>query len=262
MKEQDSTPDIPSAFARRLKFYLTTSQPCPYLPDREERKVFANLATEGAVSLNDSLTRTGFRRSQTIAYRPACQGCRACKSVRINVENFDWKRRWSRIEKRNLDLVRTPRRSSATREQYRLLKRYLDSRHDDGGMNDMGLRDYVNMVDASPVRTVVFEYRNQPTDDESPLIAAALTDVLRDGLSMVYSFYMPDEERRSLGAYMILSHVRLAEELGLPFVYLGYWVNGSPKMGYKSDYQPLEVFNGESWRPFDPDMDLTSDEPG
>ncbi len=126
----------------------------------------------------------------------------------------------------------------------------------------MGLRDYVNMVDASPVRTVVFEYRNQPTDDESPLIAAALTDVLRDGLSMVYSFYMPDEERRSLGAYMILSHVRLAEELGLPFVYLGYWVNGSPKMGYKSDYQPLEVFNGESWRPFDPDMDLNSDEPG
>lgn len=256
MKEHDKTPEIPAAFARRLKFYLTTNQPCPYLPDREERKVFANLATEGSVSLNDSLTRSGFRRSQTIAYRPACVGCNACKSVRIDVAKFNWKRRWTKIENRNADLHRSPRRASASREQFRLLKRYLDTRHDDGGMNDMGLRDYVNMVDASPVRTVVFEYRDKPAEDEGDLIAAALTDVLRDGLSMVYSFYQPEETRRSLGAYMILSHIRLAEELGLPYVYLGYWVNGSPKMGYKSDFQPLEVFSGDEWRPFDPDSDL------
>lgn len=250
MKETESSPLIPKGFARRLKFYVTSAQPCPYLPDRAERKVFASLSTDGAVSLNDSLTRSGFRRSQTIAYRPACAACDACKSVRITVDNFDWKRRWRKIENRNEDLTRSPRRPAATREQFRLLKRYLDSRHTDGGMNEMELRDYVNMVDASPVRTVVFEYRGAPTPEheDGPLIAAALTDVLRDGLSMVYSFYNPGDERRSLGAYMILDHVRLARELHLPYVYLGYWVKNSAKMGYKTDFQPLEVFDGDSWR--------------
>ena len=250
MKETESTPLVPTAFARRLKFYVTSPQACPYLPGQSERKVFASLSTEGAVSLNDSLTRSGFRRSQTIAYRPACATCDACKSVRIVVDDFDWKRRWRKIERRNEDLFRAPQKASASREQFRLLKSYLDSRHADGGMNEMELRDYVNMVDASPVRTVVFEYREPPTPDspEGPLIASALTDVLRDGLSMVYSFYRPDEERRSLGAYMILSHIRLAQELGLPFVYLGYWVKNSAKMGYKTDFRPLEMFDGEHWR--------------
>ena len=251
MKETDSSPRLPAAFARRLKFYVTTPQPCPYLENRLERKVFANLATEGSVGLNDSLTRAGFRRSQTIAYKPACTACDACKSVRINVEQFEWKKRWRKIEARNSDLSRSPRRAAASREQFRLLKSYLSDRHEDGGMDAMELRDYVNMVDASPVRTVVFEYRKQDEDalDETSLTAAALTDVLRDGLSMVYSFFSPEETKRSLGAYMILDHVRLAAELELPYVYLGYWVKSSPKMGYKVDYSPLELFDGESWRP-------------
>ncbi|MBB34914.1 MAG: arginyltransferase [Hirschia sp.] len=250
MKESESSPLIPTAFAKRLKFYVTSPQPCPYLPDKSERKVFASLTTDGAVPLNDSLTRSGFRRSQTIAYRPACAGCNACKSVRIVVDDFEWKRRWRKIEKRNQDLQRTPQRAAASREQFRLLKRYLDSRHSDGGMNEMELRDYVNMVDASPVRTVVFEYRGEPEPDypDGPLIAAALTDILRDGLSMVYSFYRPEEDRRSLGVHMILSHIRLAQELHLPYVYLGYWVKNSPKMGYKTDFGPLEMFDGENWR--------------
>ena len=117
-------------------------------------------------------------------------------------------------------------------------------------MNEMEIRDYANMVDASPVRTVVFEYRGEPTPDypDGPLIAAALTDVLRDGLSMVYSFYAPDADRRSLGVYMILNHIRLAQELHLPYVYLGYWVKNSPKMGYKTDFRPLEMYDGEVWR--------------
>jgi arginine-tRNA-protein transferase len=109
------------------------------------------------------------------------------------------------------------------------------------------------MVDASPVRTVVFEYRNRvsadPQTDDGSLQAAALTDVLRDGLSMVYSFFKPELSSRSVGAFMVLDHIRVASVLGLPYVYLGFWVKGSEKMGYKSDFMPLEVFDGELWRP-------------
>jgi arginine-tRNA-protein transferase len=116
----------------------------------------------------------------------------------------------------------------------------------------MEIRDYAGMVDASPVQTVVFEYRNRVEADsegDGALQAAALTDVLRDGLSMVYSFYRPELQERSVGSFMVLDHVRLASELGLPYVYLGYWVRGSDKMGYKADFQPLEVFDGDVWRP-------------
>jgi leucyl-tRNA---protein transferase len=252
MKELDAARILPQDFVRKTKFYLTSPQPCPYLPGRSERKVFANLAVEGAVNLNDSLTRNGFRRSQTIAYRPACRTCNACRSVRIDVAAFDWSRRWRRVEARNDMLVRTPHPARATREQYRLLKRYLNSRHPDGGMNEMEMRDFAGMVDASPVRTVTFEYRNRRPADMAPdpqLQAASLTDVLKDGLSMVYSFFRPELSDRSVGSWMILDHVRLAQDLGLPYVYLGYWVKGSQKMGYKSDFEPLEVFDGETWRP-------------
>ncbi len=243
-------------FLRRMKFYITSPQPCPYLPDQMERKVFANLAVDDSVELNDNLTQSGFRRSQTIAYRPACKACSACRSVRIDVERFDWSRRWRRVMNRNADLVREPTKATATREQFRLLKKYLDGRHPGGGMTDMDIRDYAGMVDGSPVRTAVFEYRAGTADEEKTpkLEAATLTDVLRDGLSMVYSFYRPELQKRSIGTFMILDHIRFAQELGLPFVYLGYWVKNSPKMGYKSDFMPLQTFEGNSWR------DLREDE--
>jgi arginine-tRNA-protein transferase len=251
MKETDTREIIPPDFVRKMKFYLTSPQPCPYLPGKMERKVFANLMIDGAVPLNDSLTRSGFRRSQTIAYRPACKACGACRSVRIDVAAFEMSRRWKRVLAKNAMLEREPCQARATREQFRLLKRYLNHRHPGGGMTEMEIRDYAGMVDASPVQTVVFEYRNRPIarpDDDSSLQATALSDVLRDGLSMVYSFFRPELAKRSVGAYMVLDHIRLASELGLPYVYLGYWVRGSEKMGYKSDFMPLEVFDGETWR--------------
>jgi len=252
MKEADTQHIIPPDFVRKMKFYLTSPQPCPYLPGKMERKVFANLAVDGAVNLNDSLTRSGFRRSQTIAYRPACKTCQACRSVRIDVNAFTFSKRWKRVLARNTILDREPCLPRATREQFRLLKRYLADRHPGGGMTEMEIRDYSGMVDASPVRTVVFEYRNklaESPDADTGLQAAALTDVLRDGLSMVYSFYRPELKERSVGAWMVLDHIRLATELGLPYVYLGYWVKGSAKMGYKTDFAPLEVFDGDAWRP-------------
>jgi arginine-tRNA-protein transferase len=252
MKEADTKEIIPPDFVRKMKFYLTSPQPCPYLPGKMERKVFANLAVEGAVNLNDSLTRSGFRRSQTIAYRPACKACGACRSVRIDVSAFMMSRRWKRVLAKNANLEREATQARATREQFRLLKKYLNTRHPGGGMTEMEIRDYAGMVDASPVQTVVFEYRNRVEADSEgvgALQAAALTDVLRDGLSMVYSFYRPELQERSVGSFMVLDHVRLASELGLPYVYLGYWVRGSDKMGYKADFQPLEVFDGDVWRP-------------
>jgi arginine-tRNA-protein transferase len=198
--------------------------------------------------LSEALTHSGFRRSQTIAYRPACDGCSACVSVRVVVSGFEISRSQRRISRRNADIGRREVPAEATREQFALLRTYLDSRHSGGGMSDMGLFDYVAMVEETPVDTHIVEYR-RPDKDGVPgaLLACALTDVLRDGLSMVYSFFHPGEDARSLGTYMILDHVRAAAARGLPYVYLGYWVEGSAKMDYKSRFRPLEALTKEGW---------------
>jgi arginine-tRNA-protein transferase len=217
------------------------------LPGRTERKVFARLTGSLAQPLNEALTHSGFRRSQTIAYRPACDACTACVSVRILVDGFDLSRNLRRVQKRNTDLIRTVVPAEATREQFALLRTYLDSRHAGGGMSDMGLFDYVAMVEETPVATHIVEYRRPDGSERGRLVACALTDELRDGLSMVYSFFNPGEEARSLGTYMILDHVLTAREQGTPHVYLGYWVRGSRKMDYKSRFRPMEALNREGW---------------
>lgn len=233
---------------RLPQFFLTPGGPCPYLPGRVERKVFARLSGPLAKPLNEALTQSGFRRSQMIAYRPACEGCNACVSVRIVVDEFKPSRSHRRILKRNDDLLRREAPAEATREQFALLRTYLDSRHAGGGMSDMGLFDYVAMVEETPVETHVVEYRKSGADEApGPLLACALSDVLRDGLSMVYSFYHPGEEARSLGTQMILDHIAAARARGLPYVYLGYWIRGSEKMDYKSRFQPLEVLSPDGW---------------
>ena len=230
------------------QFFLTPGGPCPYLPGRTERKVFARLTGSLAQPLNEALTHSGFRRSQGIAYRPACDSCAACVSVRIVAGELEYSRGQKRILRRNGDLLRGEVPAEATREQFALLRTYLDSRHAGGGMSDMGLFDYVAMVEETPVQTHIVEYR-RPDRDGAPgaLIACALSDVLRDGLSMVYSFYHPGEDARSLGTYMILDHVRAARSRGLRNVYLGYWVQGSEKMDYKARFRPLEALGREGW---------------
>jgi leucyl-tRNA---protein transferase len=225
------------------QFFLTPGGPCPYLPGRTERKVFARLGGGLAQPLSEALTHSGFRRSQSIAYRPACEGCNACVSVRIVAAEFEAGRGHKRILRRGNDLIRAEVPAEATREQFALLRTYLDSRHPGGGMSDMGLFDYVAMVEETPVDTHIVEYRRF----DGTLLACALTDRLKDGLSMVYSFFHPGEEGRSLGTYMILDHVRMAKAKGLPFVYLGYWVQGSDKMDYKARFQPLEALGLNGW---------------
>ncbi len=225
------------------QFFLTPGGPCPYLPGKVERKVFARLTGTLAQPLSEALTHSGFRRSQSIAYRPACEGCNACVSVRIVAGEFEPSRSQKRIARRSADLARAPVPAEATREQFALLRTYLDSRHSGGGMSDMGLFDYVAMVEETPVNTHIVEYRRP----DGTLLAAALSDVLRDGLSMVYSFFHPGEDARSLGTYMILDHVEAARARGLSYVYLGYWVRDSEKMDYKSRFTPLEALGPNGW---------------
>lgn len=231
------------------QFYLTAPSPCPYLPGREERKVFTHLVGERAGELNDLLTHGGFRRSQSIAYRPACEACRACVSVRVVVADFRPSRNMRRVLDRNSDLIGDMRHAAPTSEQYSLFRGYLDSRHYDGGMADMTVLDYAMMVEDSHVDTRIVEYRRPTGDgaDAGELIAVALTDVIGDGLSMVYSFFAPEEGHRSLGTFMILDHVARARRLGLPYVYLGYWVKGSRKMDYKGRFLPQERLMAEGW---------------
>ena len=235
------------------QFDLTAPSPCPYLPGREERKVFTHLIGRRASSLNDTLTQSGFRRSQTIAYRPACEQCRACVSVRVLVDEFEISRNLRRIQERNADLVGHAVPPHPTSEQYSLFRGYLDTRHADGGMADMSVLDYSMMVEDSHVDTRLVEYRRRGPDSAingrgtGPLIAVALTDVLADGLSMVYSFYDTEAVDRSLGTMMILDHVERARRLGLPHVYLGYWVEGSRKMAYKARFLPQERLGMDGW---------------
>jgi arginine-tRNA-protein transferase len=235
------------------QFYLTSPSPCPYLPGKEERKVFTHLVGERAPALNDLLTHGGFRRSQSIAYRPACEGCRACISVRVVAESFRPTRSMRRILERNDDVIGEMRAASPTSEQYSVFRAYLDVRHRDGGMADMTVLDYAMMVEDSHVDTRIVEYRRRSPDSRingrgaGKLLAVALTDLLNDGLSMVYSFFDPDEEPRSLGTFMILDHIERAQQMRLPYVYLGYWVRGSRKMDYKGRFLPQERLMPQGW---------------
>jgi len=235
------------------QFYLTAPSPCPYLPGKEERKVFTHLVGDRAPELNDLLTHGGFRRSQSIAYRPACETCRACVSVRVVVEEFLPTRSMRRVLERNADLVGEMRVAVPTSEQYSVFRSYLDSRHRDGGMVDMTVLDYAMMVEDSHVETRMVEYRRRGPDStitgrgDGDLLAVALTDVLSDGLSMVYSFFEPDHGDRSLGTFMILDHISRARRMGLPHLYLGYWVKGSRKMDYKGRFLPQERLAPEGW---------------
>ena len=239
-----------TAPVRFPRFFVTSPAPCPYLPGRNERKVFTELKGPQADALNDALGRIGFRRSQTVAYRPSCLDCNACVSVRVVTEEFAPSTTQRRNLKRNDDLVATVCRPWSTGEQFALLQQYLSVRHPNGGMASMDEVDFADMVEHTPVTSYVIEYREPSADRSRPgrLVGACLTDRQGDGLSMIYSFYEPDHPQRAgLGNYIILDHIRRAREMGLPFVYLGYWVEGSARMQYKIRYRPLERLGRDGW---------------
>jgi arginine-tRNA-protein transferase len=226
-------------------FYTTAPLPCPYLEGRFERKLVTELSGPDGKSLHESLSRAGFRRSHAIAYAPACPNCRACIPVRIVAGEFQPDRTMRRILKdcRDIHIERGPAR--ATSEQYKLFSRYQEARHAGSDMALMGFYDYRSMVEDSPIDSFMIEIRNNTTK----LIGACLGDAMSDGLSAVYSFYETDDPRQSLGTRIVLWLIEEAQRLNLPYVYLGYWIEQSRKMAYKTRFKPLEAFGPAGWEP-------------
>jgi arginine-tRNA-protein transferase len=222
-----------------------------------ERKVFAILSkdptqpfeSDQSLALHNDLVRDGFRRSQNILYKPACEQCKACISARVVVDRFTPTRSQRRLLKKNRFLSAKLRSPQLTDEQFKLLRCYLDARHSDGGMANMSLEECRSMAEETPVDTAIIEYRmGSSLDKDGRLIAASITDILDDGLSMVYSFFDPDLGAQSLGSFMILDHIRLARLKGLPYLYLGYWITDCSKMSYKTNYKPVELLIGGAWK--------------
>jgi arginine-tRNA-protein transferase len=225
-------------------FYMSRPAPCPYLPGRMEQMVFTELSPlRDGEMVHDHLSRAGFRRSQGVAYKPSCRACSACVPVRIRADGFHWGRGWRRIMRQNEGVVGRDLPASALSEHYRLFRRYILSRHGDGGMAAMSFDDYAAMVQDSPVRSRVFEYRAP----DGRLYGACLSDILDDGLSLVYSFFDPDIADRSPGSFIILWHVQQAVLRNLPYVYLGYWIAESRKMAYKARFRPVEMLTPRGW---------------
>ena len=227
-------------------FFGTLPQSCPYLPDRVESKIVTDLTTADARALHDDLSQAGFRRSHTLAYKPACPACNACVPVRIPVARFRPSRSLRRVWRRNAGLTAVEQPPRATEEQFALFTRYQQWRHGDGGMALMDFGDFRAMVEETPIDTMLIEFR----EDDGRLVAATLTDRLGDGLSGVYKFFDPAEKVRSIGTYIVLWHVEHAKHLGLAHVYLGYWIADCRKMAYKTRFRPIEALGPDGWRDF------------
>ena len=233
---------------RLPSFFITEPAPCPYLEGQMERKLFTHLAGSDAVTLNNTLTHAGFRRSQSIAYRPACDACSACKSVRVVLNDFTPSTSFRRLMRKNADLTGEVCPPRTGREQYDLLRRYLDARHENGGMADMTPGDYVAMVEETAVDTFVTEYRAA----DGVLLACLLGDRMQDGISLVYSFFDPGAEKRSLGSFMILDQIASAKEAGHAHIYLGYLIEDCRKMAYKKRFAPLQRLEQDGWEDYHP----------
>ena len=236
----------PFRIAPLTYFYMSRPAPCPYLPGQVEQMVFTDLsAARDPADLHDSLSRAGFRRSQSIAYRPNCRNCNACVPVRVNAMEFEPDRAQRRVGKRNAGVTAAELAPAASVAHYRLFQRYIGARHGAGGMSGMTMDDYMTMVQDSPVPTRLFEFRG----GQGELLGACLTDVLDDGLSLVYSFFDPERSSDSPGTYVILWHIAEARRRGLPYVYLGYWIGQSRKMAYKNSFRPAEQLSANGWQP-------------
>ena len=225
-------------------FFLSRSSACPYLPNQTEQMVFTDLcAAVAPQKLHDQLSRSGFRRSQSVAYKPNCPECQACRAVRVLVEEFNPSPNLRRIAKRNSDISAVILPAKGRAEHFTLFRRYLNARHRGGGMAGMTFDDYLAMVQDTPIPVELVEFRTANNE----LYGVCITDPLDDGLSLVYSFFDPDFAKYSPGKYIILWHLEEAKRRGLPHVYLGYWIKESQKMAYKASFQPMEAHGLKGW---------------
>lgn len=235
-----------------LQMRLSMRSDCPYIGGRTEQRVAVDISENPA--LHDELARAGFRRVENWAYKPVCPQCTACLPWRVDVAEFAPSRNLARINRANGDLTRSVGPIRPSIEQYNLFLAYINGRHGDGQMANMGRDDFISMVENSPIESFVMNYR----DGDGRLVGCVLTDMQDDGLSAVYSFFDPSESARSLGTYMILDLIAFTAERGLPWLYLGYFVAGSQKMMYKSRFQPAEVYVDGAWRAYTDKKSTTS----
>lgn len=228
-------------------FFATAPLPCPYLPGKFERRLVTDLSGRDAALYHDVLSQAGFRRSHSVAYVPVCRNCSACTAVRVKAHAFEFTRAMRRVLRVNQDVLIRELAPRPTEEQYQLFDRYQRYRHANGEMSRMTYADYGSLVEDTPVETFLLEARTPGGD----LVGVCLTDQMVDGLSAVYSFFDPEKSRRSLGTFLILMLVLRAQRLGLPHVYLGFWVADCQKMNYKSRFHPLEKYTADGWRRLD-----------
>ena len=231
----------PDAF-RLLGFYATPPHACSYLSDRTAVTVFADPDFPKDRRLYTVLSQHGFRRSGEHIYRPHCPGCAACVPVRVPVHELRARRSQRRTLQRNADVQVTARPPVFHPEHFALYERYLASRHRGGGMDNPTPERYLEFLTSPWAETVFLEYRAP-----EGVIAVSVVDVLDDGLSAVYTFFDPDLPRRSLGVLAVLREIEEARAMGLDYLYLGYWIEQSRKMSYKTEYQPLEYLVDGTW---------------
>ena len=231
-------------YMTKVEFYKTPPTKCPYLPNKEEQLIFTHLKQEIAEDTHNIMSNIGFRRSHGIVYRPDCKNCSECIPVRIRVDNHQPNKNQQRINQKNRNLVSKFLPPVATAEHFNLFQRYQKCRHEEGNMLLMNMDEYRSMIEDTPVKTQLIEYREK----NGELFAVALTDNIKNGLSMVYSFYRPDALKRSPGTWIILNHIYLAKIIRLPYVYLGFFIQNCSKMSYKKDFKPLESLVDFIWK--------------
>ena len=228
--------------AGKRQFFITPEHACSYLPDRQANTLFLDPRETTTPALYQTLSENGFRRSGSHLYRPHCAGCRACVPSRIPVAAFVPRRRHRRVLRRNADLRLRIEPGVFSRASYELYARYIEARHRDGDMYPPSADQYRSFLLSPWSRT-----RFLCTYLDSELIAVAVTDVLPDGLSAIYTYFDPELDRRSLGVFSILAQIDYCRSLDLSYLYLGYWVKDAEKMTYKTEYRPVELFLGGRW---------------
>jgi arginine-tRNA-protein transferase len=234
--------DVP---LRNLQFYITSPYPCSYLADHEARSQVATPAYLIDTAVYSELVQAGFRRSGLYTYRPYCDRCRACVPVRLDVAEFKPTRAQRRAQKQHQNLEAAFHELKFDDEHYALYRRYQAGRHKGGGMDQDSREQFDHFLLQSNVATNLVEFR-----EGDKLRMVSVIDRLADGLSSVYTFYDPDLAHASFGTYNVLWQVQLCRSLGLPYLYLGYWIAQSPKMAYKSNFRPLQMLADGRWQAF------------
>ena len=225
-----------------VRLFRTSPHPCSYKTDQRAATVFVDPDLVIDQALNSRLSEMGYRRSGAHLYRPDCEFCNACVSCRIPVDQFQYKRRFTKIWNNNQDLEVKEKNDLICNESFRLYERYINTRHRDGDMYPASLEQFEAFIKTKTVDTRFYLFYRQ---DE--LVAVSVTDALEQGLSAVYTFFDPLLTQRSLGNFVILWQIKKARAMNLPYLFLGYWIKNCPKMQYKSSFRPIQLLIDGNW---------------